>query len=104
MKPVWVKVTENGRIGLSAAVRRQAGLSAGDDLWVRVEEPGVVVLMTAEAAVRRAQQKARELFGDKLPSVDDFLADKREEVEREERKMRRLLGEEEDTGAVDEVV
>jgi bifunctional DNA-binding transcriptional regulator/antitoxin component of YhaV-PrlF toxin-antitoxin module len=88
---------------LPAAVRRQAGLSAGDNLWVRVEEPGVVVLMTAEAAVRRAQQKARELFGDKLPSVDDFLADKREEVEREELKMRRLLGEEEDTGAVDEV-
>jgi AbrB family looped-hinge helix DNA binding protein len=101
MNPVWVKLAENGRIGLPAAVRRQAGLRKGDQLWARVEEDGVVTLMTAEAAIRRAQRKARELFGDKLPSVDDFIREKREEAAREERKMRRLLGEEVD--AVDEV-
>ena len=36
--------------------------------------------MTAEAAVRRVQRMARERFGDKLPSVDDFLAYKREQA------------------------
>ena len=59
----------------------------------RVEEEGVVTLMTAEAAVRRVQRMARELFGDKLPTVDEYLAEKREDVAREERKMQRMLGE-----------
>ncbi len=37
---------------------------------------------------------ARERFGDRLPSVDDLLAHKREEVALEQRKLRRLAGEE----------
>ena len=94
MNPIWLKITENGRIGLPAEIRRQAGLAKGDHLVVRTEEEGVVTLMTAEAAVRRAQRRARELLGDDVPTVDEFLAYKREQVDLEERKMRRLLGEE----------
>jgi bifunctional DNA-binding transcriptional regulator/antitoxin component of YhaV-PrlF toxin-antitoxin module len=101
MGPVWVKLAENGRVGLPAAVRRQAGLRKGDQLWARVDEEGVVTLMTAEAAVRRAQRRARKLFGEKLPTIDDVIAYKREQAALEERKMRRLLGEEIET--VDEV-
>jgi AbrB family looped-hinge helix DNA binding protein len=93
MNPVWVKVADNGRIGLPAEIRRRAGLSKGDELVTRVEEEGVVTLMTAEAAVRRVQRMARELFGDKLPTVDEYLAEKREDVAREERKMQHMLGE-----------
>ncbi len=77
MNPIWVKIAENGRIGLPAEVRRQAGLSNGDYLWVRAEDEGVITLMTAGAAVRRAQARARELLGDTLPTVDEFLAEKR---------------------------
>jgi AbrB family looped-hinge helix DNA binding protein len=101
MNPIWVRLAESGRIGLPAEVRRQAGLASGDYLWVRAEDEGVVTLMTAEAAVRRAQAQARELLGDAVPTADEFLAEKREQVALVERKMRRLLGEEAE--ATDEV-
>ncbi len=101
MNPIWVQLAESGRIGLPAEVRRQAGLASGDYLWVRAEDEGVVTLMTAEAAVRRAQTRARELLGDAVPTADEFLAEKWEQVALEKRKMRRLLGEEAE--ATDEV-
>ena len=103
MNPIWVRLAESGRIGLPAEVRRQAGLASGDYLWVRAEDEGVVTLMTAEAAVRRAQTRARarELLGDAVPTADEFLAEKWEQVALEKRKMRRLLGEEAE--ATDEV-
>ena len=103
MNPVWVTLAENGRIGLPAAIRKQAGLAKGDKLVVRVEEEGVVTLMTAEAAVRHVQRKARELFGDKMPTVDEFLAERREDYQRDLRKTEQLHGAEEDASAVDEV-
>ena len=93
MDPIWVRLAENGRIGLPATVRKQAKLAKGDRLVVRVEEEGVVTLMTGEAAVKRAQRLAHELLGDAIPTVDEFLAERREEVAREERKMRELHGE-----------
>ena len=103
MNPVWVTLTENGRIGLPAAIRKQAGFAKGAQLVARVEEEGVVTLMTAEAAVRRVQRKARELFGDKMPTVDEFLAERREDYQRDLRKTEQLHGAEEDASAVDEV-
>ena len=78
-------------------------LAKGDRLVVRAEEEGVVTLMTAEAAVRRVQRKARELFGDKIPTVDKFLAERRENYLRDLRKTQQLHGEEEDASTVDEV-
>ncbi len=102
MNPVWVTLAENGRIGLPAAIRKQAGFAKGDQLVVRVEEEGVVTLMTVEAAVRRVQRKARELFGDKMPTVDEFLAERRDDYQRDLRKTQELHGAEEDARAVDE--
>ena len=103
MNPVWVKVAENGRVGLPSETRRRAGLRKGDQLIVRVEEEGVITLMTGEAAVRRAQRLARELLGDNIPSADEVLAYKREQASLEERKMRRLSGEEAEAVTTDEV-
>jgi AbrB family transcriptional regulator, stage V sporulation protein T len=92
MRPVWVKVAANGRISLPVEIRRQLGVEKGGDLVLSRDADGAVTLMTAEAAVRRVQRLARERFGDKLPSVDDFLAYKREQAALEERKLRRLTG------------
>jgi bifunctional DNA-binding transcriptional regulator/antitoxin component of YhaV-PrlF toxin-antitoxin module len=94
MTTAWVRVAANGRLSLPVEVRRQLGVEKGGDLVLSRAEDGAVTLMTAEAAVRRVQRLARERFGDKLPSVDEFLAYKREQAALEERKMRRLAGEE----------
>lgn len=92
MPSLWVKVAPNGRTSLPVEIRRELGVEKGGDLVLSREEDGAVTLMTAEAAVRRVQRMARERFGDKLPSVDDFLAYKREQTALEERKLRRLTG------------
>jgi AbrB family looped-hinge helix DNA binding protein len=103
MAKTWVTVATNGRVSLPIEVRRKLGIERGGDLLLDGDgEAGVVTLMTAEAAVRRVQRLARELLGDDLPTVDEFLAERREEAAREERKMRRLAGEEE-AGVADEV-
>lgn len=101
MSRAWVKVSPSGRLSLPADIRRRLGIAKGGDLVVRNDEDGVITLMTPEAAVRRLQRIARERFGDRLPSVDGFLAHKREQAALERRKQRRLAGEEVD--APDEV-
>jgi bifunctional DNA-binding transcriptional regulator/antitoxin component of YhaV-PrlF toxin-antitoxin module len=103
MSKTWVTVAPNGRLSLPIDVRRKLGIERGGDLLLDAGgEPGAVTLRTAEAAVKRAQKLARELLGGNLPSVDEFLAERREEAAREERKMRRLLGEDE-ASVADEV-
>ena len=67
MNPIWVKLAENGRIGLPAAVRKQAGLAKDDQLVVRVEEEGVVTLMTAEAAVQACAAEGARAAGRQDP-------------------------------------
>ena len=73
MAAAWVKVAPNGRLSLPIEIRRQLGVEKGGDLVLGDVEDGAVTLMTAEASVRRVQRLARELFGDRLPSVDEFL-------------------------------
>ena len=102
MATAWVKVSSNGRLSLPVEVRRQLGLEKGGDLVLSREEDGAVTLMTAEVAVLRVQRLARELLGDKVPTVDEFIAHKREQAALEERKMQRLTGGEKAAGT-DEV-
>ena len=94
MRDIWVKVAESGRLSLPADVRRRLGVERGGSLVLHVdEEQGCVTLLTAEAMVRRVQRLARELLRDQMPSVDEFLAERREEAGRQEAKMRRLVRE-----------
>jgi len=94
MRHAWVKVAENGRLSLPVDVRRRLGVERGGSLVLHVdEEQGCVTLMTTEAMVRRVQRLARELLGDRIPSVDEFLAERREEAARQEAKMRQPMGE-----------
>jgi bifunctional DNA-binding transcriptional regulator/antitoxin component of YhaV-PrlF toxin-antitoxin module len=103
MAKTWVSVAPNGRLSLPIDVRRRLGIERGGNLLLDADdEPGVVVLRTTTAVVKRAQRLARELLVDRMPSVDELLAERREEARREERKMRRILGEDE-TGSADEV-
>src|SRR3712207_6488211 len=105
MAKTWLTVAASGCARPPAQGRRKLGIERGGDLLLDDDgEAGVVTLMTAEAAVRRVQRLARELLGGSLPTVDEFLAERREEAARQERKLRRLAGEEEEeAGVPDEV-
>lgn len=87
-----VKVAANGRVCIPADVRARLGLKDGDSLLLDETTDGLV-LRTREQAINNAQAITRRILGDKVGmSVDDFIAEKRLEVEREEEKYSGLHG------------
>ena len=77
------KVTPSGRLSLPAEIRRRHGLAGGGE--VMIDDLGdAIVLRTLDQVVARAQALARRLVqGKEGASVDDFLAERRREAERE---------------------
>lgn len=78
---IRAKVTPEGELSLPAAIRAKHGLAEGGE--VIVEEMGdAIVLRTLDGTVTRAQAISRRLVaGRRAASVDDFLAERRREVE-----------------------
>lgn len=89
---VQIKISANGRVCIPADVRERLKLKDGDTLSLEETDEGLV-LRTIGQRVCRAQAISREMLGDKPGSaVEDFLAEKRAEVAREEAKYRREYG------------
>jgi AbrB family looped-hinge helix DNA binding protein len=87
-----VKISANGRISIPADVRARLGLKDGDTLSFEETEEGLV-FRTLEQRVRRAQALSRRLLAGKPNvTVDDFIAEKRADVLREEARDRELHG------------
>jgi AbrB family looped-hinge helix DNA binding protein len=76
------RVDANGRIVLPAAVRRRLGLGPGDGVIIRTDADGVRVLAAAEA-VREAQALVRSHVRGKGSLVEELLAWRRSEAERD---------------------
>lgn len=77
------KVTASGRLSLPAEIRRRHGLTRGGE--VIIDDRGdAIVLRTVDQVVARAQALARRMIeGKQEAGVDDFLAERRREAERE---------------------
>lgn len=88
-----VRVDDQGRLMLPASLRRRLGISAGDTVLAAVEEDGRLVVWTFESGVRRAQEIARRHIVPGSYTVDDFLAERREEAQRGERRFDGTAGE-----------
>lgn len=72
-------VTASGRMSLPADIRKRYGLANGGD--VIVEDTGdAIVIRTVDQLVRRAQAMARAMVEQNTASVDDFLADRRNDA------------------------
>ncbi|WP_342241907.1 AbrB/MazE/SpoVT family DNA-binding domain-containing protein [Inquilinus sp. OTU3971] len=78
------KVSESGRLSIPAELRRAVGLERGGDVVVELDGRDIRIRTVAEA-VAQAQALSRQLLGDRAASasVDDFLAERRREAERE---------------------
>ena len=76
-------MTAAGRLSLPADIRKRHGLANGGE--VIIDDTGdAIVLRTVDEVVARAQALARKIVdGKQGASVDDFLADRRREAERE---------------------
>ncbi len=85
---VWVQVGSDGRVVIPAAYRQVLGIEDGGHVLL-LREDGELRLMGREGAVRRAQAMVAPYLKDESTSVDSFLAERRREARREERKDRR---------------
>ena len=74
---------KTGRIVIPAEVRAESDLLPGEELIVITEGPGEVRVMTRKAALRRAQERLARLKNPMESVVDEFLADRRREVDAE---------------------
>jgi AbrB family looped-hinge helix DNA binding protein len=83
-RPVKLRIGPDGRIVVPALFRESLGIREGDTLLASVED-GEIHLLTIPAAVRRAQALVRQYVPDDVSLVDELLAERRREAEREDR-------------------
>lgn len=80
------KVIAGGKIVIPAELRRELGISDGDSLVLERDPRGGIVLKTFAQVVREVQDEVRAASppGSGHSIVDELLADRRAEAEREE--------------------
>lgn len=77
------RVSESGRVSLPAEFRKAVGLEHGGNVVIELEGRGIRI-RTVEEVVNQAQALTRQLIGGKPgSSVDDFIAERRREAEKE---------------------
>jgi len=91
-RTVKVKLGPDGNLALPPHMLEAFGWKEGEALWVHMEGAGELRLQDVHALTRMVQAYAREHLPN-LGSVDDFLAWRREEAEREEQEIQGWLGE-----------
>lgn len=80
----WTRTTigEGGRIVVPAEFRKALGLKAGDVIMIGRED-GQIRIMTVREAIRRDQEWVRSFVPPGRSLVDELIAERREEAERE---------------------
>jgi AbrB family looped-hinge helix DNA binding protein len=81
-RPETIRIREGGRIVIPAAVRAALGVGPGDDLIATFED-GEFRLTTRTEKIRRLQERVRLLDKGSGSVVDEFIAERRAEAERE---------------------
>ncbi len=76
------RVDGQGRVLIPADMRRALGLKEGDRVTLVLEDGGLT-LLTARESVRRVREAFAPYLTPGTSLVDDLLADRRAEVERE---------------------
>ena len=79
---IRTKVAEGGRVVIPAEYRKAMGLQVGDEVILRLEDDGLR-LVTLDQALARAQAIVRRHVPEGRSLVDELLAERRREAERE---------------------
>lgn len=79
----WVPADADGRVVIPAAFRRLLGIEGGGHVFM-VRDGFQVRVMGHEAALRRAQDLVAKYLPEGVSLVDDFLAERRREAQRED--------------------
>lgn len=81
---VWAQVGPDGRVVIPAAYRRLLGIDEGGHVLMVLEDDEVR-LIGRDTAIARVQALVAKYVPDDVSLVDDLLAERRREVEREQR-------------------
>lgn len=76
------KIGEGGRLVIPAECRKELGINVGDDVIVHAEDQELRIYTLREAA-RRAQAIVRQYVPEGYSLVDELIAERRAEAERE---------------------
>jgi AbrB family looped-hinge helix DNA binding protein len=77
-----VRIGPGGRIVIPANLREKLGVKPGDTIWL--EEDGEAVrIRSVREAIRRAQDVVRQYIPEGVSLVDELIAGRRAEAERE---------------------
>jgi AbrB family looped-hinge helix DNA binding protein len=77
-----VKLNENGRIVIPAAMRDALQIKPGDELLLHVED-GELHVTTRMQRIRRAQELVRRYVPEGVSLADELIAERREAAKRE---------------------
>lgn len=77
-----IEVSADGVVRLPSEIIERHGLSEGGVVIVEDRDNSIVIRTYAEA-IAEIQQWSRDVLGDKGFTVDDFIAERRREAERE---------------------
>jgi bifunctional DNA-binding transcriptional regulator/antitoxin component of YhaV-PrlF toxin-antitoxin module len=87
MMQVAVQVEKSGRILIPVAIRRRLKLVEGESqVLLRVDDSGEIQLSTRAQALARVRAEVRKYIPEGSNIVEEFLAEKRAEVAREDSK------------------
>lgn len=72
-----VRAGQNGRIVIPASFRRALGITAGDEVILRIEDDELRIT-TQQSRIKRAQRQAARYLKPGTSLVDELLAERRE--------------------------
>jgi AbrB family looped-hinge helix DNA binding protein len=79
---IRLRVADNGRIVIPAALRKALGIEIGDEVVLRVQD-NELRITTQERRIERAQQRARQHLKPGTSLVNELLAERREAARNE---------------------
>lgn len=82
MQRTRVRVSEGGRIVIPAEYRRQLGLEVGDEVILQLDG-NELRLFSRRQGIRRAQELVRRAIPPGRSLVDELIAERRREADRE---------------------
>jgi AbrB family looped-hinge helix DNA binding protein len=77
-----LRVNENGRLVIPAAIRKALGINPGDVVVLRVEDDELRIT-TMKKRIEQAQRVIRKYVKPGVSLVDELLADRRREAKNE---------------------
>lgn len=83
MKSVLGHVSKSGRLSVPAEFRKAVGLEGGGDVVIELDDREMRILTVRDAIARAQALYKRGLAGEPGTSVDDFIAERHREAERE---------------------